>query len=162
KGSASEVTAGLDALAAQVKASSEVERRKLEQEWHEIQDLLVLPFVEPSRRLVLLRRARDISGELNATEKTSTAPAVTARQNARTARAAAVRQGRLAVAVLGEAPEAAEARHAIDKPEEGAWWNSLDRAGELIGAAFFRLGKEASAGTEQARKAPLDEAATLL
>jgi hypothetical protein len=84
----------------------------------------------------------------------------------RARKAAALRQGRLALAMLGgdDWPEEyAKAKNAIDLPEEGAWYRSVTRAGESIGRFLNELPEMADRQCDEAAgQDNLDKAAAKL
>jgi hypothetical protein len=130
--------------------------------WHEIEAVLSVPFPDPDRRLSLIKASRDISRELSVSaDEGSDAKGISPETNAGQARASALRQGRLALAVLGKDdwPEYEAAAGAIRAPDEDAWYRSLDRAGEAVGAALNRLPESADELSEQAARAEDLEAA---
>jgi hypothetical protein len=130
--------------------------------WHEIEAVLSVPFLDADRRRVLLQASHDIARELSASaDEGSEAKGVSPEANAEQARSAALRQGRLALAVLGKDdwPEYEAAAAAIRAPDVDAWHRSLDRAGEAIGTALNRLPETADELCEQAARADDLEAA---
>jgi hypothetical protein len=135
--------------------------RKTQSSWHEIQGALGVPFLPTDVRLSLVRAGAMIARELEeATDKGVNPPAPDPEQSAARARRAAQRQGRLALALLGEDwPDHKEVAAAISRPEEGAWYRSLDRAGERIGAGLNRMPEDAQKRTERAATEDLRKAA---
>jgi hypothetical protein len=157
----------LTALEKSFKASCAEPRSILQRHWHELNDLLAVPFIEPERRLQMIAKLREIETGLNATtDPKSTAGGMTEKQNWDSAREAAIRQARLALATLGpDAPEVNDLRAALKEPGE-AWYRPLVRAGDRVGDAIRRLGEEAAESVAAGRKAkpaaarePLDRAA---
>jgi hypothetical protein len=125
--------------------------------WHEIEAALAVPFLKPDVRLHLLKASAEISRDLFARlDRAGDAKKDSGEDNARQARQAAQRQGRLALALVGvgadEWPEYPAVKNAIDVPEEGAWQNSLTRAGEAVGRLLNHLPEEADALCAQAGK----------
>ena len=124
--------------------------------WHEIEAVLAVPFLKPELRRGLRKASREISRELLARlDRAGDAKKDAGEENARQARQAAQRQGRLALAFLGSEnwPEYATVNNAIEVPEEGAWQHSLTRAGESVGQILNRLPEETDLLCEQAAKA---------
>src|SRR5262249_49558051 len=77
-----------------------------------------VPFIEPERRMALLKRLRDIGSKLNAETDTATPPTpLTAEQNGKFALQAAQRQGVLAPAPLGKGSDAAPGRREARAPK---------------------------------------------
>jgi hypothetical protein len=128
--------------------------------WADLDDLLRCPLIETTRRVQLIRRQTDIAQALS-DKRDPNAAAPTGEDQERRARAAATRQGRLALAALGEdAPE--DARNAVERPQEGQWWLSFRRAGERVGDAFQAVGRRAENAAQAARRAPPDRAVAAL
>jgi hypothetical protein len=135
--------------------------------WHEIEDALVVPFIEPGQRMELLADSRRISYTLNIeTSKASEAGGINPQENAKSTQDAAQRQGRLALAVLGEGefkrqqaePGFEQVAGWIERPEEGHWWRSLDKVGEEVGRLFNQLTADAEQLTGTGRQDSLEKA----
>jgi hypothetical protein len=119
---------------------------KVQKNWHEIEELLAVPFIEPARRVELITRSREISETLNAqTAEAGAAGGVEEKDNARMAKKGAQRRGRLALAELGiERPDLAETVKLVMQPGDETWWKSIDSAGDQIGKAFRNIAVEAA------------------
>jgi hypothetical protein len=128
----------------------------IQRSWVDIDDLLRCPLVEKDQRVKLVQRLNEIGKELNDKgDPNATAPK--AEDQEKRALAAATRQGKLALALLGkDAPE--DARNAVEHPQEGQWWMSFRRAGERVGDAFQTVGRRAETAAEAAHAAPPDKA----
>jgi hypothetical protein len=101
--------------------------------WRALDNALSVPFLQPAERARLFRHARDVAHVLATTSEQksgSAAPPPPARETAR-------RQGRMALALLGDGNP--ELRQLVNPPEEGAWWKPLREAGSRIGLQFQRL-----------------------
>src|SRR5262249_27378843 len=132
--------------------------------WHEVENALSVPFADPPLRLRLIKASQDIALELEKGAAPGAGrPGLSPKQAEGEARAAAQLQGRLALAALGEGWEDhKEVDHMVRRPEEGAWYRSLGRAGERVGAALNRIPEQAQKKTEEASAADLGKAAALL
>lgn len=69
--------------------------------WHDLEELLVVPFIPAELRLKLLERSREVSRHLNAKER-SDSPTRTAEEEQAQANDQARRQARLALAMIGQ------------------------------------------------------------
>jgi hypothetical protein len=132
--------------------------------WHEIEKVLVVPFLAPGLRMTLVQASRRMARKFDAaTPRATSAAGADSEKTAEQARRAAQRQGRLAVALLGEDwPEHRDAAEAILHPAEGNWEGSLARAGQRVGEVLNRMPEDAQARTEKAAKADLETAAAEL
>jgi hypothetical protein len=129
--------------------------------WHEIENLLSVPFLDPALRLELVQASRQISHKLN--EETAAAGDArldfTPEDNTKRFQEMAQRQGRIALAVLGsDWLERGEVENAVLRPDQTGWWRSLVQAGERIGTALNDMPEKAQALDEHASKADLKEA----
>ena len=120
--------------------------------WHALDHALGVPFIPARDRVKLLGFVRDVSYQLAQPMPKDLAPAPSP-----AAQEMAKRQGRMAVAVLGE--RSPELRQLIDLPKQGAWWESYRDAGERIGRKLRALSDEARAETAKAATVPLRDAA---
>jgi Mg-chelatase subunit ChlD len=157
------VREGLDALAAQFQERCNGQQSDTQKSWHELDALLSTPFVEPARREELLKRLREIGAGLNRQMARGNPGGPTEPEAERLAHEAALRQGRLAVAVLGkDQPDArlAEARLALAGGD--GWAGLVVAAGGHVADGLAGLAREASAGAEEGRKLPLPAAADKL
>lgn len=136
----------------------------LQNRWHELEDALVVPFIEPSLRMDLVKASREISYTFNA-KKPSDGPTITAQQNRNQARAAVRRQAHLALMELGEEwfnatkarPDYAEAEKDLDRPDET---EDFARSAEAVARHWNRQAAEARQLTESGRDdEKLDKAA---
>jgi hypothetical protein len=134
--------------------------------WHEIGAALAVPFLEPATRMNLIRDSRRISRELFEQSPKAGDAEIPNTEGGRTlAQASALRQGRLALAMLGpdDWEEYKTVKNALDNPEEGAWYNSAARAGQNIGRFLNRLPEMADQQSEEAaKKENLEDAAASL
>jgi hypothetical protein len=135
--------------------------------WHEIEAALAVPFLQPDVRKRLIDVSLAISRELlKNPPKEGDAGIPSGEEDHKVARATALRQGRLALAMLGgdDWPEEhAKAKNAIDIPEEGTWYRSVTRAGDSIGRFLNELPEMADKECEEAAgQDNLDKAAALL
>jgi Mg-chelatase subunit ChlD len=151
-----------------VEQSAEKENPTNQDRWHEIEAVLAVPFLEPDRRKSLIDASFAISRKLLLENplKEGDAGIPSGEENRKRARAAALRQGRLALAMLGgdDWPEEfAKAKNAIDLADEGEWYRSVARAGERIGRFLNELPEMADKQCEEAAgQDNLDKAAALL
>lgn len=120
-----------------------------------IDNALAVPFLPAKRRAELVRNVRYVSHQLltKSEQPTGTpAPAVNAQE-------AATRQGRMALAILGDQfpanAKAAEVKQAVVQPKLGAWWESARLAGEQIGRGFQGLNAAAAEQVAKANAGPL-------
>src|SRR5262249_3505993 len=115
----------------------------LQSNWHDIEDLLVGPFIDPSRRASLVENSRSISDTFN---KSSRQPAVPPGNPYREAQ----RQGRMATAVLGERclnEDRSGSQISFEKLRENMeqaaqdenWEKALNQAGEQVGRRWRDL-----------------------
>jgi hypothetical protein len=148
------VQSGLDALAAAFQKSCKEERPVTQQSWHEIDNLLTVPFIDPTQREELLKRLRDIGSQLNGNMERGN-PGVPAEN----VREAALRQARLAVAVLGKDDEDTKRAAPFLQAAGDGWSGQLLVAGGHVAAGFTRLGKQASDSAVEGQKLSLDKAA---
>ena len=127
--------------------TSRLSATALPSNWHAIDNALTLPFIPVDRRVKLLTDLRSISRQLNDKSQTQSSQTTA---SAFDAKALAQRNGRVALALLGERwVEDAEARgraprgstllhygdlkQRINQPAVGNWQDSLRDAGEQIG-----------------------------
>jgi hypothetical protein len=139
--------------------------------WHDIDNALQVPFIEAKRRVELLGYLRGIEHSLNvnwesAGDSPASAPAGSARE-------AAKRQGRVALALLGSAwvndPRTREesggaVKATFDELQKlvttpaPEWWQSLNDAGDQIGRHWRALARRVDELTDKATRATLDRA----
>ncbi|HEY7425933.1 MAG TPA: VWA domain-containing protein [Gemmataceae bacterium] len=126
-----------------------------QERWHEIEALLSVPFLTADDRLTLLAASRDISRELFANpRKDAGSESINEEENSRQARALAQRQGRLALAVLGdEWRESTQIKAEIANVDEITWHRHLTIAGERVGQLLNRLPEDADKLCEKAARA---------
>jgi len=122
--------------------------------WHSLDNALTVPWIPARDRAKLFGYVRDVSYQLASKSEQSggsPAPAVPAQDLAK-------RQGRMAVAMLGD--RNAEVRQMIDLPRQGAWWVSYRDVGERIGKRYRGLtGEVAVENTKADAAADLKSAA---
>ena len=138
--------------------------------WHAIDGALTVPFLLAEQRTKLLYSLRTISRSLLTGAQTQAggarAPVADAQTQAR-------RQGRMALALLGErwideariqAPPGTlpysytELKTRINQPKLGAWWESLGEAGEQIGALWRMIPSSIHADLDEAWRGEIREA----
>jgi hypothetical protein len=144
--------------------AAEVRDNKARQDnWHRLNALLTVPLMQADDRANLLNDMADVEHDLNVgTKNASQTSGIDKDQNSANAKAAAKRQGRFAMSVLGvEHPVSKEVEPMVSKPE-GDWQRSLNRAGVMLGDAFSKQTNEAYEDTRKARKSPMEEARPLL
>ncbi|HJZ53793.1 MAG TPA: hypothetical protein VKE74_02485, partial [Gemmataceae bacterium] len=116
--------------------------------WHALDTALAVPFIAAKDRVKLIGFVRDVSYQL-ATKEEQPAGAVgqslPAQENAK-------RQGRMALAVLGDNSPDLQAMIATPKP--GAWWESLREVGDRLGKRYQGLANESRAAAARAAAAP--------
>ncbi len=141
--------------------------------WHHLNNVLSVPFLDPDRRAALLDHLLKVGRELHSKQQS----AGNAPSKARTLSPVEVarRQGRMALAVLGEgwvedrgmrskappgaaALSAKEIRDRIERPKHDAWWESINDVGEQLGWHWRALGRECGAVTDEAAKQDLRSA----
>jgi hypothetical protein len=137
--------------------------------WHAIDNALSVPFLPVDRRTKLLQDLRSISRHLNDKSQTQSAPTSATPFNAKEW---AQRQGRMALALLGDrwvedaearagAPRGSVSLHFGDlkqrilQPNVGAWWDSLNEAGEQIGWHWRAIPSAVSADLDEAGQVEL-------
>ncbi len=156
-----QVEDGLNALERKFRASLEV-RGDTQTSWHDLNNLLRVPFIEAGQRMDLLNQLRATGRTLN-DKPPSGLQVVSKTQNSDDMKKIAQRRGRLALAALGKDHPTYEATSAvIAKPDDGAWGRSLAKAGDEIGGAYRKMAQDAYANTEKSYEAGLGEARTLL
>ncbi len=135
--------------------------------WHAINDVLSVPFIEPSLRVSLLQELRRVSRSLLVEENLTRTPPVTPDRNAEMARLAAKWQGQMALATLGrlgfEAVKGGPERENVDnflrvRVQETNWWHSMGAAGRQLGQLWHKLPERIRELVDEAGKAPLDKA----
>src|SRR5205823_1279030 len=112
--------------------------------WHALDNALAVPFIPARDRAKLFGYVRDVSYQLATKSEQPggvAAPSVPTQELAK-------RQGRMAVAVLGE--RSAEVRQLIELPKQGAWWVSYRDVGERVGKRYRGLTDEAASETLKA------------
>jgi hypothetical protein len=112
--------------------------------WRALNNALSVPFLPANERVRLFRHARDVAHVLATTSEQrggAAAPAVDARDRAK-------RQGRMALAVLGETSP--ELQQLVLQPEQGAWWRSYREAGHRIGRLYQQLPEKVREATAKA------------
>jgi hypothetical protein len=136
--------------------------------WHDIEDALSVPLIDAAVRIRLLEKSREISRSLDEKfkpdgrdEKSGDADLKTlASKEQDLARDAAQRQGRLAMAALGEkwvnqnGPNEWDELHKKVTGDPAA----LDEAGDKIGRLWWRLASRVNELTAASRRSPLDKA----
>lgn len=145
----------------------------LQSVWRDTDDALSVPArIDPDLRVKLLMNAKAASRTFHLKtmdEKTSDAPGISEEKNTELARQTAQRQGRMAIAVLGQrwfddpllfvgrpSEKYAEVENRIKKfHTEEQWWASLSRAAEEIGLRWRRMPEEIVKLTENSRKSNL-------
>lgn len=144
-----------EGLAFQFQKNARENRPIQQRNWHEIQDLLKVPFLDPDRRMALLGTLHEISADLEERSRDSAkqTPGLTEDQNKDLSLRAARRQSNLALAILGkDTPEA--------KVVDNGQWTALN-AGDQIGKGFRRTASETVGLTETGLKANLAPAVNL-
>jgi hypothetical protein len=158
-----EIRKEFDALCQGLRQQAFSQRR-----WHDTEDALLVPFIAPGVREELLKNSRAIAYELHAQppKEAGGQGAMTAADNARRARAAAQRQARMALAVLGEewfdivsersreGLRFARASELADGPGTEEWWGPLTQVGDQVAQRWARLLGEVSEQTKAGREAP--------
>jgi hypothetical protein len=119
--------------------------------WHELEEVLTVPSIEPARRLALLRKSRQISRDLNRDTGRGAPPDALPADPLAYAR----RQGRMAVAVLGDrwvrecndrSPDAV----ARLQGQVNGDWDGLDAAAAQVRDCWQRLPQAVKDATAQA------------
>lgn len=150
---------------------SEERNPVLQKRWHEIEDLLMVPFMAPATRTDLLQNSRQITHKLNVeTDRAAEQLGLTREKNQELARMQAQRQARFALAVLGKdrfdrphtQPDFATVEGWVRRPEEGQWWRTFDKVGEQVGKQWAEMGREAQQLTLAARQSDLEQSASQL
>jgi hypothetical protein len=155
---------------------NELSGAALQSVWRDTDDALVVPRIKPSLRIKLLTNARAISQSIfvkSSTDPSDPAP-MSEERNAELARRAAQREGRMALAVLGQAwfdDDSLQIGRASEKygdvenriknfvtEEKGP--ASLLRAGEEVGLRWRKIPEQANRRTDEARKSELKIART--
>jgi hypothetical protein len=116
--------------------------------WHALDNALTVPFIPARDRVKLLGFARYVSHQLAIKSEQpagTPAPPPAAQELAR-------RQGRMALAVLGES--SADLRQMVETPKPHAWWESYREAGDRIGKRFRALAADARAEAAKAKAVP--------
>lgn len=149
----------------------------LQSVWRDTDDALSVPAnIDPDLRIKLLMNAKAASRTFHVKtmdDKTSDAPGITEERNTEVARQTAQRQGRMALAVLGQrwfddpvlfvgraSEKYGEVENRIKKfHTEERWWQSLARAEEEVGLRWRRMPEEIVKLTENSRKSNLKMAA---
>jgi hypothetical protein len=148
-----------------------------EESWHEIEATLAVPFLNADQRRHLDNMLGKVAqGLANKANQPGGKDVELREDTPEKTRAYALRQGRLALAVLGpqephkpakptdyetaNADDVESARKAIDQPAEGEWYRAVDSAGMKVGLVFNRLWKATEELTSHAEKAELKTAAT--
>ena len=145
--------AGGSALAA-IATAHELEAKQLNNtvhpsNWHALDGVLGVPFLPAELRSQRLTFLRSISAGLAPNPNQATgvqAPAVPARELSE-------RQGRLALAYLGD--DIAESKQRLLQPKEGAWWESHRQVGEFVGKRFQSLRAAAKASLDKTKSGSL-------
>lgn len=157
---------------------NELSGAALQSVWRDTDDALIVPRIKPSLRIKLLTNARAISQSIFV--KSSTDPSepkpMSEERNAEIARRMAQRQGRMALAVLGQTwfdDDSLQIGRATEKyndvenrirnfvtEERGA--ASLLRAGDEVGLRWRKMPEQANRRTDDARKSDLKVARTEL
>jgi hypothetical protein len=139
--------------------------------WHAIDNALTVPFLPVDRRMKLLTEMRAISRQLLEKGQAQNVAAQPAPFNAKEQ---AQRQGRMALAMLGDrwvedadargrAPRGAALFHygdlkqRIAQPNVGSWWDSLREAGDQIGWHFREMVPSINADLDEANQAALNQ-----
>jgi hypothetical protein len=128
--------------------------------WREIEALLTLPFLKTEDREKLISDSDAIAANLR---KVAQGKEISPEENLRRARAAAQREGRLALAALGEPVDDRlrafrRAQEALDEGKEADWFEPLDRSGSFVGEELNRLPELANEAAEKAAHEPLPAA----
>jgi hypothetical protein len=148
-----------------------------QESWHEIEATLAVPFLDAGQRSHLDKMLREVARGLNDTANKAGGKDVELKEDtAEKARGYALRQGKVALAVLGpqephdprqptdnetkNADDVKSARQALDNAAEGEWYRSVDSAGMKVGLVFNRLPKAADELAGQAATAELTKAGT--
>jgi hypothetical protein len=130
--------------------------------WREIEAVLTLPFVKSDDREKLIKDSDAIAADLR---KVSQGKEISPEETLRRARAAAQRQGRLALAMLGNQsnPQGfSAAQNALDAGSEVDWFGALNRSGDYLGKEINSLPELANQAAEAAAHEPLPAAAIKL
>jgi hypothetical protein len=112
--------------------------------WHQIEATLTVPFLPAEQRMKLLQDSRDVSKTLfEKTPREGNAENSGGEREHKQARQAALRQGRLALSVLGnDWPESGQIQKELGNATEESWQNALTRAGGYVGGLLNRLPEE--------------------
>ncbi len=117
--------------------------------WHTLDGVLSVPFLPAELRSQRLTYVRSVSAGLAPNPNQATgvqAPAAPVRELSE-------RQGRLALAILGD--DIAEPKQKLMQPKEGAWWESHRQVGEWIGKRYLSYRTSAKGALEKAQSGPL-------
>jgi hypothetical protein len=117
--------------------------------WHALDNALGVPFILANDRAKLLGYLREVSHQL----LTVANPPAAAEPPPRPAQELAKREGRMALAVLGE--QSPELRDLVLTPKPGLWPESYREVGDRIGKRFQGLPAESRQETARAATAPL-------
>ncbi len=139
--------------------------------WHAIDNALAVPFLPVDRRMKLLTELRAISRQLLEKGQSQNIAAQAAPFNAKEQ---AERQGRMALAILGDrwvddadararAPRGSallnysNLKQRVVQPNAGAWWDSLREAGDQIGWHFRGMVPSIVADLDEANQVALNQ-----
>ncbi len=155
---APEIAAELKQLEVKFQESIPTTQADTQKNWHTINDLLRVPFIDADRRMELVAQMRSTGWRLNSDKPSGQAPPSAAETSANEKKASQ-RRGGLAVAELGKNhPAARDAEQAITRPSETAWGMSLARAGDRLADAYQQMAQESFGNAEKVRETALAEA----
>ncbi len=159
-----DVRKGLRDLRVTFTSNCKKEWRDEQKSWHEINNLLTVPFIAANLRKGLLTRLHEISKQLNNKAPANNPGGANPAEMEQQARAAALQQASLAVALVGrkEDPDARDMGEALRRAKTESWQPLLLAAGDRFANAFQRLADEAATNAEKGRTAALQEAGPLL
>ena len=119
--------------------------------WHALDGVLSVPFLPAELRSQRLTYVRSVSAGLAPNPNQATGIQVPAAP----ARELSERQGRLALAIIGD--DIAEPKQKLMQPKEGAWWESHRQVGDWIGKRFLSCRTSVKAALEKGNAGPLAE-----
>ncbi len=115
--------------------------------WHALDSVLAVPFIEAHRRAELLGFVRHVSYQLEINRQQPDGSQVPPQPT----REIAARNGRVALALLGDTSQ--DRRQVLDRPER-EWWTAFRAVGDQIGDRYRGLAKEAKDKADESVRRP--------